>query len=305
MLYNPLLKSFIEVVEQGSFSKAAEQLFISNTAIMKQMNQFERQCGFKIFDRTHSGVTLTQNGKRIYEQAKIIMKQSDDLLFQIRTKENVLDITIRVGTSYLDPAIFLTDIWSNLEKEYPNIHLEIVPFIEEKDGSNVFLKRIGKEFDVVVGCHSSAESKKKIDSLFLKEIPFSLCMNKNHELASNEQLEIEDLYGQTIMIGENTTDSLVEPLSHFLQSKEEIQLKRIPAFYDISTFNACASSNFLLVSMPHWANIHPSLITKKVNWPYCNRLSIFYDKNASKEILWFINIIDNYLKKNPNYDFGI
>ena len=51
-MYNPQIKTFIVVADAGSFNKAAEQLFVSSTAIIKQMNLLEEQVGVRLFNRS-------------------------------------------------------------------------------------------------------------------------------------------------------------------------------------------------------------------------------------------------------------
>ncbi|MFQ7172032.1 MAG: LysR family transcriptional regulator [Thomasclavelia ramosa] len=52
-MYNPQLETFIKVVDRGSFSKAAEDLFISPSAVIKQINILETNLGLKLLKRTH------------------------------------------------------------------------------------------------------------------------------------------------------------------------------------------------------------------------------------------------------------
>ena len=53
MMYNPQLDTFICVVEAGSFSKAAEELYISAPAVIKQINSLENSLNLQLFERTH------------------------------------------------------------------------------------------------------------------------------------------------------------------------------------------------------------------------------------------------------------
>ena len=53
-MYNPQLETFIKVVDRGSFSKAAEDLFISPSAVIKQINILETNLGLKLLKRTHA-----------------------------------------------------------------------------------------------------------------------------------------------------------------------------------------------------------------------------------------------------------
>ena len=55
-LYNHQLDTFVKVAELGSFSKAADDLYISPTAVIKQMNILESNLGVTLFNRTHRGL---------------------------------------------------------------------------------------------------------------------------------------------------------------------------------------------------------------------------------------------------------
>ena len=56
-MYNPQVKTFITVADAGSFNKAAEQLFVSSTAIIKQMNLLEDHLEVRLFHRSHKGLS--------------------------------------------------------------------------------------------------------------------------------------------------------------------------------------------------------------------------------------------------------
>lgn len=61
-MINPQLETFITVASLGSFSKAADELFVSPTAIMKQINMLENRLKVKLFIRTNHGLELTEAG---------------------------------------------------------------------------------------------------------------------------------------------------------------------------------------------------------------------------------------------------
>lgn len=75
-MYNPLLDTFIAVADCGSLTKASERLYISSTAVMKQINALEARLDLKLIDRTHSGIRLTRAGDIIYRDAKFMMDYS-------------------------------------------------------------------------------------------------------------------------------------------------------------------------------------------------------------------------------------
>lgn len=67
------LAGFMTVVEKGSFTAAAEALYISQSALSQQIAQLERQLGFSLFDRQNRQATLTDGGRAFYGKARQIL----------------------------------------------------------------------------------------------------------------------------------------------------------------------------------------------------------------------------------------
>ena len=76
MMYNPQLETFLCVVEAGSFSKAAEQLFISPPAVIKQINALEANLNLQLFHRTHRGLVVTKAGQSLYQDCLLYTSPS-------------------------------------------------------------------------------------------------------------------------------------------------------------------------------------------------------------------------------------
>ncbi|MBE5792861.1 MAG: LysR family transcriptional regulator [Clostridiales bacterium] len=73
-MYNPQLDTFLRVADAGSFSKAAEEMYITPTAVIKQINLLEGNLGVMLFIRTHRGLHLTEAGKAFYQEAQYIVE---------------------------------------------------------------------------------------------------------------------------------------------------------------------------------------------------------------------------------------
>ena len=71
-MYNPQLETFLRVADAGSFNKAAEESYITPTAVIKQINLLEESLGVKLFDRSHRGLHIDKSwalhvsGRQIY-----------------------------------------------------------------------------------------------------------------------------------------------------------------------------------------------------------------------------------------------
>ena len=73
-MYNHQLETFIRVADAGSFNKAAEESYITPTAIIKQINLLEDSLGVKLFKRTRRGLTLTKAGRSMYQNANYLAR---------------------------------------------------------------------------------------------------------------------------------------------------------------------------------------------------------------------------------------
>ena len=73
-MYNPQLETFLRVADAGSFNKAAEESFITPTAVIKQINLLENSLDVKLFERTHRGLILTKAGKSLYRDTQYIIQ---------------------------------------------------------------------------------------------------------------------------------------------------------------------------------------------------------------------------------------
>ena len=116
MMYNPQLETFMCDVESGSFSKAAEKLYISSPAVIKQINSLEASLGVQLFSRTHRGLVVTEAGKSIYNDSKYIIGYCKDSVKRAKDVMQVSEDVIRVGVSPLTPPQIFVELWPKIQK---------------------------------------------------------------------------------------------------------------------------------------------------------------------------------------------
>lgn len=83
------LRVFAVVARQLSYSRAAEQLYISQPAVSRYVQELERVVGAQVFDRKGRGVSLTDAGRRVFEYAQRVMDLTDELDLAVRELEDV------------------------------------------------------------------------------------------------------------------------------------------------------------------------------------------------------------------------
>lgn len=150
-MFNSQLAVFVCVADCGSFTKAAQKLFISSTAVMKQINALEAHLNLKLLVRTAQGVQLTPAGDCIYKDAKFLFDYSKRSIENARQTMRNKNTTFRVGTSMLNPAKPFMDLWYRVSPEFPDYKLHLVPFEDNHEGILAEIAQLGTKFDFLLG----------------------------------------------------------------------------------------------------------------------------------------------------------
>ncbi|MGN1388747.1 MAG: LysR family transcriptional regulator, partial [Bulleidia sp.] len=127
-MYNHQLDTFLCVADCGSFSKAAEILFVSPSAVIKQINLLEKTVGIPLFERSRRGLKLTPGGESLCRDARHLIAFSEEAAERAREAMQVQADVIRIGTSAITPASEIRDLLAEIQKNHFSFRYEIVPF---------------------------------------------------------------------------------------------------------------------------------------------------------------------------------
>jgi len=100
------LEFFVTTTEAGSINQAAECLYTSQPNVSKVIGAFEKEIGFPLFTRNSKGVELTQEGKKIYEYAKIVLKNAD-IMKSIAKKAIIKKFSVSCYPSHMLSSVFV------------------------------------------------------------------------------------------------------------------------------------------------------------------------------------------------------
>lgn len=296
-MFNPQLHIFVCVADCGSFSKAAEKLYLSTTAVMKQMNALESHLNLKLMERTSHGIRLTPGGEVIYKDAKFLFDYSKKSIESARMAMNYLETTFCVGTSLLNPAKPFMDLWYRVNKDFPDYKLHLVPFDDNHEGILHEISLLGEKFDFLIGVCDSKQWLDRCNILPLGKYQKMCAVSREHPLAQKERLVISDLYGQTLMMvkpGDSATNDEIR--KDIQQNHPQIQIEDTPHFYDLSVFNRCAETKNILLTLECWKEVHPALVSIPVEWDYSISYGLLYPLNPVEDVQRFVEIVQGMQK---------
>lgn len=116
------IRIFIEIVEAGSFTQAAENLRIHRPAVTKALQLLEQHCGTRLMQRTTRRIDLTPDGEAFYRRSKPLLAQADELLESI-SSERVLHGQLRVDMPIALAALLVIPRLPEFYSKYPDIEI--------------------------------------------------------------------------------------------------------------------------------------------------------------------------------------
>ena len=288
-MYNLQLETFIIVADMGSFNKAAEALYITPPAVTKQINLLEKDLDLKLFVRTHRGLALTEAGKSLYRDAKYIIQYCKESVGRAKKAMQEKDNIIRIGTSPMTPAAPLVQEWAKVQKEHPDIKLQIVPFMNSLENAREILKNLGQNIDVVGGIFDETMLKLRGGSgMEMSRQQLCCAMSVNHRLADRELLTFQDLYGENFLMMHRGWSNYVDELRDDIWKKHpEIRVTDFD-IYSVEVFNRCENSNDILMAVENWKDVHPLLKVIPVDWKYTIHYGILYSQGPSPLVKRFL-----------------
>lgn len=291
-MYNHQLDTFICAADAGSFAKAGEELYISSTAVMKQINLLEDALEVQLFVRTPRGLTLTDAGKSYYQDAKYMIQYAKDAQTRAKNAMQSNDNMIRIGTSIMTPHQLLMDLWPQIHKLKPELKFQIVGFENTPENAREILGHLGQNIDVVAGIFDDTMLHLRgCTGLELNRQPLCCAMSIYHPLARKERLAIEDLYGQEFMLMNRDWSDNVDRLRDELwQHHPQIRIKDI-SFYNVEVFNQCENNNALLMAVPIWQSVHPLLKIIPVEWDYSMPFGLMHAPEPSPTVQSFLDAV--------------
>ncbi len=297
-MYNPQLDTFIRVADAGSFNKAAEESYITPTAVIKQINLLEADLGVRLFERSHRGLKLTKAGLSLYKDAKYIISYCRESV--TRAKNAMLESAsvIRIGTSPMTPAQILVELWPKIHELCPEIKFQLIPFENTPENAREILANLGQNIDTVAGIFDETMlNLRQCAGFEIAREPICCAVSVHHRLADKNSLTVEDLYGENLMLIHRGWSHYVDRLrDDILEHHSQINIIDFD-FYDVGIFNRCENSNDVLMAVRAWTNVHPLLKIIPVEWEHTIPYGLLHSKKPSEAVERFLSAVHKVINQ--------
>ena len=190
------LRYFISVAETGSFTKAAVQHFISQTAVTQQIHSLEETVGAKLIDRNSRPATLTPAGKVFLKEARELLNKMDTALLRAREASTGLEGELRLGYTKGYEHSDLPKYLRRFHHEYPNVLISCY----RCDTDMLAAGLINGEYDIIFTWDSTnLRQEDTLQLQVIEHVPLQVALYASHPLARRRKLSRRDLKQENIL----------------------------------------------------------------------------------------------------------
>jgi DNA-binding transcriptional LysR family regulator len=186
------LRYFVAVADAGSFSRAADQLRITQPALSRQIHDFEAELGVRLFDRIGRRIQMTAEGEILLRQGRRVLADSESLAEQARTLEQGQTGLLRIGATPQNIEALLATFLTRYQRRHPGVEVQLI-----EDGAARLPNRLERG-EVQLALIQASDVRFRLRPLF--PIYLMAVLSPKHRLSRRTVLECEELADESLLL---------------------------------------------------------------------------------------------------------
>jgi DNA-binding transcriptional LysR family regulator len=187
------LVTFLEVARLGSFSRAGEKVFRSQSAVSAQIRQLEQEYGSKLLDRSGTLVRLTPAGRVLHDYAERLLKLKDDSLLAIADQGKTPRGTLLIGANEATCLYVLPPVFAEYCRQHPQVQISIYRNFTYK----IVEKLENGAIDVGIVSLPVKSPSLKVQSIFRDQL--MVMVSRDHPLGRRDDLSVRDIAKEPLL----------------------------------------------------------------------------------------------------------
>ncbi|NKJ33410.1 DNA-binding transcriptional LysR family regulator [Rhizobium sp. SG570] len=190
------LQYFVAVAEQGSITRAAQNLSISQSSVTQALKELEGDLGVELFDRHPRGLSITHNGHQFLRHATKILATVSDARTSFSGQQNAAGGTLNIGVTSLVAGYVLSDLLARYRRACPGVEVSAI----EDNGGYLEHLLVGGELDVAVMVISNLRDRMALQAEILETSPYRLWLPMGHPLVSADIISVADITREPLIM---------------------------------------------------------------------------------------------------------
>ena len=214
------MEALISLVEECSFSRAAKRMLLTQPALTKNIRNVEDCLGVKVVNRSNTGVSLTPEGKILYDVAKRMIKMRKEAGEKIQKLRENTGGDIYVGASTIPATYILPQAMSAFKK----VHSDIRIFIKTEDSQEVLNMVLDR--GVEIGCIGKEPFNRKLTVQAVWSDRLILVVPKHHRWIRKGSIDVSELLLEPFVLREKGSATR-DVFEAYLKEKKSISLPQL------------------------------------------------------------------------------
>ncbi|HEX8049367.1 LysR substrate-binding domain-containing protein [Rhizobium sp.] len=190
------LQYFVAVAEQGSVTRAAQNLSISQSSVTEALKELESDLGVELFDRHPRGLSITHNGHQFLRHATKILSTVSDARTSFSGQRNATGGTLNIGVTSLVAGYVLSDLLARYRRVCPGVEVSAI----EDNGGYLEHLLVGGELDVAVMVISNLRDRMALQAEIIETSPYRLWLPMGHPLVSADIISVADISREPLIM---------------------------------------------------------------------------------------------------------
>jgi DNA-binding transcriptional LysR family regulator len=190
------LEVFIAVAESGSFSRAAEVSFLTQSTVSQHISSLEKEFDLKLLDRTGKGALLTEAGKLLLARARRVVEEAREVPQALNRFRGLAEVELKIGGSNIPACYMIPDCIFSFRKRHPGVIITLY-----QGDSRETLERLKRE-EVEFALVGTRFAEKDLAFTPLAPDRISLAVPAGHRWSGVESIPSEELIGEPLIFRE-------------------------------------------------------------------------------------------------------
>lgn len=275
-----LLEIFVYVAELGSFSKAAQRLSITPSAVIQQFNRLEDELRVRLLVRTKKGVALTPAGEYMLVKSKKLLHDIQNIEHTLHSFSRESSHIFTLGSSFVRKSRAFYPLW----QRFAQASTWNVQIIDVGDIRNTW-----QMADIIECVHYGGSWQRQMCFTELFTVPIALSARPDLLPADRSFLTWDDLSGKTLVTLPSGLSPVLDNLAREARARG-VQVIEAP-YYDMFLFSMCEVNDYFLQIPLIWRDLYPSMPTLRCSWDYTQPYGFFCQKNPPAIVEKFLSFV--------------
>ncbi|NWG01619.1 MAG: LysR family transcriptional regulator [Syntrophaceae bacterium] len=203
------LEVFYLVAKRKNYTRAAEELNVTQPAVTIQVKSLEKSLNLKLIQQVRKRMQLTEAGELLYQYAEKIFDLVSDANEKMRDFKRLMRGTLQIGTTKNYARYIMPSLLSEFQKRFPRIKVIL------DEGNSEDMAKSVLDMKNELAFISQLNLDRKIKSIFFSTVEFALVVSPEHRFSQRKSISLRELNGEPVILREKGSGSRTAILRKF------------------------------------------------------------------------------------------